>query len=150
LSRIALALSALTLVACSPELMIGEECSASADCMEGLSCFFTSSAMDSSVCMSDCDDTAMRLCSGGEVCIPSALMGVPREEEVCFIGGPNAVGEPCVNTFDCTRGSQCVMVGTDQNCYRACTTPDGAECLPGETCEALVGMGTSGYCATAP
>ena len=145
-----LTLVSLTLLACSSPLAVGEECSDSADCMEGLSCFFSSSDMSQSVCMSDCDDTTMRLCAGGEVCIPAASMGVPREAEVCFLGGATEIGSPCADSLACVRGALCVVTGTDQVCARACSTDDGSACAATETCEALAGMGTKGFCAAAP
>ena len=38
-----------------------------------------------------------------------------REEEVCFLGGSTPVGSPCDTLFECTVGSICVVVGTDQS-----------------------------------
>jgi len=143
-----LALCAFALLACSSPLAVGEECSDSGDCMEGLSCFFASGDMSQSVCMADCDDTMMRLCDGGEVCIPAALMGVPREEEVCFLGGSAAIGSPCTDTLDCVRGSLCVVTGANQVCAAACSTDGSTPCAGTDTCEALAGMGTKGFCVT--
>ena len=142
-----LAISSLFLLACSSPLAVGEECSDSADCMEGLSCFFSNGDMSQSVCMFDCDDTMMRLCDGGEVCIPAELMGIPREAEVCFLGGDTLVGSPCTDSLDCERGSLCVIIGADQVCARACSTDEPTACQGAETCETLAGMGTRGYCA---
>lgn len=150
MTRDAALIAVFVLAGCTSPLAVGEPCSDSSDCVEGTSCFFTSSAMDQSVCMSDCDETSTRLCGGGEVCIPAASMGIPRELGVCFLGGTTAVGSPCVDTFDCSLGSQCVMVGDVQSCFRACSTDDGSACEATETCEPLVGMGTKGYCAPVP
>lgn len=148
--RLTLALAALALAACTSPLDLGAECSDSDDCMAGMSCFYTDATMMTSVCMADCDDATVRICEGGEVCIPATLMGVPREEGVCFLGGATAVGGSCVDTFDCTRGALCVSVGDARTCFRACSTDDPSRCLSTETCEPLVGMGTNGYCAPPP
>ncbi|MCB9597390.1 MAG: hypothetical protein H6719_31990 [Sandaracinaceae bacterium] len=148
MNRLALTLAALALAACTSPLELGQECSDSNDCLDGLACFFTDGTMSRSVCMSECDDSTTRLCELGEVCIPATLMGVPRDRGVCFLGGEATAGMPCVDTFDCARGTLCVSVSDVQTCYRACTV--GAEddpCFSNEVCQALVGMGTNGYCA---
>ena len=151
MTRFALPIAALALAACTNPLGVGEECSDSNYCEEGSSCLYTDGMMSRSVCMRDCDDATTRVCTNGEVCIPATLMGAPREQGVCFLGGTTAVGSACTDTFDCTVGSLCVSVGDAQNCYRACSTDDEtSRCLSTETCEALVGMGTNGYCAPMP
>lgn len=147
MTRYALPIVALALAACTNPVEVGQECSDSNDCVDGSSCFFTDGMMMRSVCMRDCDDATTRICEMGEVCIPATLMGAPREQGVCFLGGETPIGSPCTDTFDCAIGSLCVMVGDQQNCYRACSTDDPSRCLATETCEALVGMGTNGYCA---
>ncbi|MCB9519271.1 MAG: hypothetical protein H6699_00165 [Myxococcales bacterium] len=130
---------------------IGEACADSLACVVDASCFFTDATMTTSVCMADCDPDTTRLCAMGEVCIPATLMGTPRELGVCFLGGSAAAGMPCVDTFDCARGTLCVSVVDEQRCHRACTVGgDGSECLATEVCQALVGMGMAGYCADTP
>ncbi len=138
------------LIACSDPVAVGQECSDSSDCLEGLSCFYTSSDMSLSVCMSDCEDTTTRLCADGEVCIPASSMDVPRGAEVCFLGGSTTIGSPCVDSLDCVRGALCVIAGASQTCAQACSTDDGSACGATETCEALAGMGTKGFCAATP
>ena len=145
-ARLAVPLIVLVLAGCTTPLIVGEECTDSSDCEDGLSCFFSDSTMTTARCMQDCDDTMMRLCSGGEVCLRTARMGLPREEEVCFLGGSTPVGSPCVDVFECAVGAICVIDGTDQSCFRACDSSDGTACQVTETCEALMGMGTNGYC----
>ena len=149
-STTVLALAAVLSVACTTPLEIGEECNDSSDCVEGLSCIFTSGEMTTSVCMADCDSAATVLCAGGEICIPATLMGVPREAGVCFLGGEGEVGATCTSTFDCTRGTLCVeIVGSGNSCRRPCDVGGGEPaCQSTETCEPLVGVGSArGYCA---
>ena len=148
MARLAGLLIPFALLGCTSPLMLGEECTNSADCEVGLSCFFVDVDMTRSVCMSDCDEATTRLCAGGEVYIPATTDGAPRELGVCFLGGTTPVGSPCTNTFGCTLGALCVdLGGSEQTCYRACSTGDGSACTSTETCEGLVGMGTKGYCA---
>ena len=146
MSRVPFVLVVLSLTACSNSFMVGEACTASSDCAEGSSCIFANPDMTEAVCMFDCDESMTRLCEGGEVCIPAAEMGVPRELGVCFLGGDTPVGSPCMDTFDCELGTQCVTLGMESLCFRACTVSDGSACQAGETCEELIGMGDNGYC----
>lgn len=151
-------------IACTNPLDIGEECNDSAQCMEGMSCIFRDATRTIAVCMEDCTVAVTRLCEGGPACIPAELSdGTPREFGVCFLGGPTAVGEPCVDSFECALGALCVgqdplgAPGEPIECPRdtcacllSCDTADGSNCAAGETCTALLDMGTNGYCAAAP
>lgn len=150
MARLAPWLISIVLIGCTTPLIVGEECTDSADCDVGLSCFRADGSMTRAVCMYDCDDTMTRLCVDGEVCIPASTEGVLREAEVCFLGGATPVGSPCVDTFECARGALCVTVGMEQSCYGACSTDDDSACRSTETCEGLLGMGTKGYCAPMP
>lgn len=146
MSRVSLTVVALALSACSSSFGVGEPCTASSDCVDGFSCIYANAEESEAVCMRDCVESETRLCEGGEVCIPAAEMGVPRELGVCFLGGTAPVGSPCMTTFDCELGTQCVELGDENFCFGACTVGDGSACAAGETCEELVGMGDNGYC----
>jgi len=146
LSRGVVVVIALALAACSNSFAVGEPCTSSSDCVEGLSCIYIDEDETDSRCMMDCAMDETRLCDGGEVCIPVLEEGVTRELGICFLGGPMPVGSPCVDTFDCALGLQCVERGSEQLCFRACTVGDGSACGGGETCEALIGTGDDGYC----
>jgi len=145
-SRVPFAVLALALSACTSSFGVGEPCTASSDCRDGFSCIYANAEETEAVCMMDCVESETRLCEGGEVCIPAAEMGVPRELGVCFLGGAGAVGSSCIDTFDCELGAQCIELGSENRCYRACTVGDGSACAAGETCAEIIGMGDNGYC----
>lgn len=136
------------LVGCSSAADVGDPCTDTADCLGGLSCMVHEGAEVTPVCMSDCDITTTRLCEGGAVCTPAMGAGRPANLGVCYLGGTTAVGQACTGNLQCVRGSICVSTGGAQQCYRACTTTDGAGCEAGETCSALEGMGTNGFCVS--
>lgn len=164
-ARISLLISLASLsIACTNPLDVGEECNDTAQCMEGMSCIYGDASRTSAVCMLDCTVASTRLCDGGQVCIPAELGdGTPREFGVCFLGGPTPAGEACVDSFECALGALCIgqnplgAAGDPIECPRdtcaclvSCDTADGSNCAEGDTCTALLDMGTNGYCAPAP
>ncbi len=138
--------AALTSVGCTSAADVGEACTDSADCLGGLSCFVHAGAAVSPVCMADCDLTTTRICEGGAVCTPATGIGRPESLGVCYLGGNTAIGQPCVGNLECVPGAVCVATGGSQQCYRACRTSDTMACPDGETCTALEGAGTDGFC----
>lgn len=153
--RCAALYASLSLVACGSPAMVSEECAASADCEEGLSCF-THAGSDTNLCMADCDLTMTRLCEGGLVCTGHDSATRPAELGVCYLGGTTAVGESCTGNLECEAGAICIctaatdaecmtMPETFQHCYRACSVGDDT-CETGEVCVGLEGMGDNGFC----
>ncbi len=153
--RLALLACAALLPACTSPAEVGAPCTDSADCAGGLSCISTSDP-EVFVCMPDCDLTMERLCDGGEVCIdpPPTGGGTSRPENlgICYLGGDVSAGDPCVDTSECERGSQCIDQGGTTTCQRACTVGAEGGCGAGETCVMVSGAVTpnAGVCQTAP
>lgn len=132
--------------------MVNEACSDSADCADGLRCFERRGADPAQVCMAGCDATTTRICTDGSACIGAVDSDmVPLDEDVCYLGGPAALGDACTGTLDCSTGGICVNTGSEQNCYKACfTDADPSGCEAGETCAALMMMDNRGFCQPTP
>jgi hypothetical protein len=140
-------LLSLAFAACTSPADVGEECTDSADCMEGLSCFEHFGMAVSPVCMRDCDLDAVRLCEDGAVCLETdSTGGRPADLGVCYLGGSVAVGSACNGNLECVSGAVCVSVGGAQSCYEACSTDASGQCGKGEVCSPLTDMGTNGFC----
>ncbi len=147
LTYAALLLSAFAFTACSDPAQLGEPCADTADCADDLRCFERRGAEVTQVCMAGCDADTVRICTDGSACIGAVDSDmVPLDEDVCYLGGPVALGELCTGTLDCAAGGLCIDTGTEQRCFQACFTDDAAGCPTGETCAPLQMMGNKGFC----
>lgn len=125
---------------------VDDPCLTTFDCVDDAVCFTLPGAPDGQGrCMAECTATE-RLCVGGEVCLGATSDPGTR---VCYLGGPNDVGDGCAVTTDCELGSVCVDLGdgTAPSCVLACDlrSPD---CPMGMVCEELTEP--AGFCAPEP
>ena len=139
--RLMLPLILLSLFACEGlEVRVAEPCLTSEECVDGAVCF--DSPGDVALCMETCA-VDVRLCEGGEVCIPVAS----DEENVCYLGGVTEIGNTCVDSSVCVAGSVCIVEGDTGTCRAACDTRNPTCPAAGDVCTETTAP--AGFCLPA-
>jgi hypothetical protein len=151
----------LVSVGCRNPVDAGEPCFDSDECEGGAVCAATESALGSGgtggsggtagaggqaeadkFCMLECSEDVILCENDGEACVRS-------DEEslyVCLPGGDQDVGAVCLTSFDCQRGSVCVMFSVGSICRPLCDPAQGDQCDLGLGCIAFDDDESRGYC----
>ncbi len=146
---------------CRNPVDAGEPCFDSGECEGGAVCVSTESlqgaggsggsggsagaggrAEPEKFCMFECSKDVILCENDGEACVRSD----DESFYVCLSGGDQDVGALCATSFDCQRGSVCVVFSLGSICRPLCDPAMGAQCDLGLSCIPFDDDESRGYC----